>query len=71
MLSGVFLLLFGVGFAIKSLSLVAAFTPLFILFNVWELKHIEEPELVKRLGEDYVAYHQRTPMFIPGMKPKK
>ncbi|UCD33566.1 MAG: isoprenylcysteine carboxylmethyltransferase family protein, partial [Desulfobacterales bacterium] len=53
MLTGVFLLLFGIGFAIKSLSLVVLFTPLFILANIWELKEIEEPELVKRLGEDY------------------
>ena len=68
MLTGVFLLLFGIGFAIKSLSLVVLFTPLFVLANVWELKEIEEPELVQRLGEDYVAYQQRTPMFIPGMR---
>ncbi len=68
MLTGVFSLLFGIGFAIKSLSLVVFFTPLFVLANVWELKEIEEPELVKRLGEDYVAYQQRTPMFIPGMR---
>ena len=71
MLTGGFLLLFGIGFAIKSLSLVVLFTPLFILANIWELKEIEEPELVKRLGEDYVAYQQRTPMFIPIMRPKK
>ena len=68
MLTGVFLLLFGIGFAINSLSLVVLFTPLFVLANVWELKEIEEPELVKRLGEDYVAYQQRTPMFIPRMR---
>jgi protein-S-isoprenylcysteine O-methyltransferase Ste14 len=68
MLTGVFLLLFGIGFAVQSLSLVVLFTPLYILANVWELKEIEEPELVKRLGEDYVAYQQRTPMFIPGMR---
>jgi len=71
MVTGVFLLLFGIGFAIKSLSLVVFFTPLYILANVWELKEIEEPELVKRLGEDYVAYQKRTPMFIPGMKLRK
>ncbi len=70
MLTGVFLLLFGIGFAIKSLSLVVFFTPLYILANVWELNEIEEPELVKRLGEEYVAYRQRTPMFIPGMNLK-
>lgn len=71
MLTGVFLILFGIGFAIKSLSLVVLFTPLFVLVNVWELKEIEEPELVKRLGEDYVAYQQRTPMFIPRMRLRK
>jgi len=71
MLTGVFLLLFGLGFAIKSLSLVVLFTPLFVLANVWELKEIEEPELVKRLGEDYVAYKQQTPMFIPKVRLRK
>jgi protein-S-isoprenylcysteine O-methyltransferase Ste14 len=68
MLTGVFLFLFGIGFAIGSLSLVVVFTPLFILANIWELKHIEEPELVRRLGDDYVAYRQHTPMFIPRLK---
>ena len=71
MLTGVFLLLFGIGFAIKSLSLVVLFTPLFVRANVWEIKEIEEPELVKRLGENYVAYQQRTPMFIPRVRLRK
>lgn len=67
MLTGVFLFLFGLGFAMSSVSLVLFFTPLFVVVNVWELKAIEEPELVKRLGEQYVDYRQRTPMFIPGL----
>jgi protein-S-isoprenylcysteine O-methyltransferase Ste14 len=33
--------------------------------NTWELKEIEEPELVRRLGEEYIAYRNRTPMFVP------
>ena len=65
MLTGVFLMLFGIGFAIGSLSIVLLFTPLYILINVWELKNIEEPELEQRLGEDYVAYRTATPMFMP------
>ena len=40
---------------------------LFILVNVWELKEIEEPELVKRFGDEYVEYRRRTPMFFPGL----
>jgi len=70
MLTGVFFLLFGIGFAIKSVSLVLIFTPLYVLANYWELRKIEEPELIKRLGEDYLSYRERTPMFIPGISPR-
>jgi protein-S-isoprenylcysteine O-methyltransferase Ste14 len=65
MLSGVFALLFGLGILFGSASLLVVFTPLFILINVWELKVIEEPELIKRLGDDYLEYRKRTPMFFP------
>ena len=68
MLTGVFLLLFGIGFALNSVSLVLVFTPLYVLLNIWELRHIEEPELVRRLGETYINYRQQTPMFIPGLR---
>jgi protein-S-isoprenylcysteine O-methyltransferase Ste14 len=68
MLTGVFALLFGIGFYLGSASLLIVFTPLFILVNVWELKTIEEPELIKRLGQDYVEYRKRTPMFFPGLR---
>jgi protein-S-isoprenylcysteine O-methyltransferase Ste14 len=70
MLSGVFLFLFGVGFGVNSVSLVFFFTPLFVLINVWELKEIEEPELIKRLGDEYIEYRKQTPMFLPGFKPR-
>ena len=71
MLTGVFLLLFGIGFAIRSPSLVLFFTPLYILVHAWELKNIEEPELVKRLGETYLEYRRRTPMFFPRIRPMR
>jgi protein-S-isoprenylcysteine O-methyltransferase Ste14 len=70
MLTGVFLFLFGVGFGVNSVSLVTFFTPLYILINVWELKKIEEPELMKRLGDEYIEYRRQTPMFIPGCRPR-
>ena len=66
MLTGVFALLFGFGVLLGSASLLVIFTPLFIFMNVWELKAIEEPELLKRLGQDYIEYRKRTPMFFPG-----
>jgi protein-S-isoprenylcysteine O-methyltransferase Ste14 len=65
MVIGVFILLFGVGFAFNSISLVFLFTPLYVLVNIWELRYIEEPELVMRLGDEYVEYRNRTPMLIP------
>ena len=68
MLTGVFLILLGLGFFINSYSLVVFFTPLFVLINVWELKRIEEPELIKRLGEEYIKYRSETPMFLPGVR---
>jgi len=67
MLTGVFVLLFGFGVLFGSASLLVVFTPLFILINVWELKAIEEPELLKRLGQDYSKYRKNTPMFFPGI----
>ncbi len=66
MLTGVFSLLFGFGVFFGSISLLIVFTPLFIVINFWELKSIEEPELEKRLGEEYIKYRERTPMFFPG-----
>jgi protein-S-isoprenylcysteine O-methyltransferase Ste14 len=67
MLTGIFLLMFGIGFWIGSLSLILIFTPLFILVNTLELKKIEEPELEKRLGQKYLDYKKKTPMFIPNL----
>lgn len=66
MVTGIFSLLFSFGFIFGSISLLVVFTPLFIFINYWELKYIEEPELEKRLGEDYIEYRKRTPMFFPG-----
>jgi len=70
MLTGVFIMLFGLGAMFGSVSLVFIFTPLFILVNVMELKAIEEPELGKRLGEEYLEYKKRTPMFVPHLRGK-
>jgi Putative protein-S-isoprenylcysteine methyltransferase len=65
MLTGIFIQLFGLGILYNSLALILIFTPLFILINYWELKRVEEPELEKRLGQEYVDYKKRVPMFFP------
>jgi protein-S-isoprenylcysteine O-methyltransferase Ste14 len=65
MLSGVFLMLFGIGFLFQSLSLVIIYTPMFMVITFLEFKMIEEPELEKRLGAPYVEYRKKVPMFFP------
>lgn len=70
MLTGIFILLFGLGALFRSLSLVFLFAPAFIAVNIWELKTIEEPELERRLGEEYIQYKKRIPMFIPDLRAK-
>ena len=71
MLSGVFILMFGLGILNRSITLFFIFTPLFIFINYLEVKNIEEPELEKRLGKDYIEYKKRTPMFFPRVFYKK
>lgn len=68
MLTGLFIFLLGLGILFGSISLVFIFTPLFVLLNMLELRAIEEPELEKRLGTEYIEYKKRTPMFIPQLK---
>ncbi len=69
MLAGIFIFLFGLGILLGSISLVFIFTPLFILFFLWEVKAVEESELEKRLGPDYVEYKKKVPRFFPCLKP--
>ncbi len=69
MLSGLFLLLFGLGSYLGSLSMVFLFTPGFIGLMVWELKAVEEPELEMRLGQRYADYRRSVPMFLPRISP--
>ena len=65
MLTGVFTFLFGIGFILHSMSMVLVWTPAFIIFNVFELKLVEEPELERRFGESYIEYRRCVPMFVP------
>lgn len=65
MTSGLFLIMFGFGFYYSSLLSVLIFTPLYIFIHAKELKAIEEPELEKRLGAEYMEYKKKIPMFFP------
>jgi protein-S-isoprenylcysteine O-methyltransferase Ste14 len=68
MLLGLFIFMLGLGVMFGSLSLIFIFTPLFILINILYLKAIEEKELEKKFGKEYLEYKKRVPMFIPWLK---
>jgi len=71
MLSGVFIMLFGVGFLLNSFSLIFFLAPIFVIGCLLEFKLIEEPELERRLGENYRAYKAHTPLLIPKLFSRK
>ena len=68
MLLGLFLVLLGLGLLLGSLSLIFIFTPLFILINVFYLKAIEEKEMEKKFGKQYLEYKRKVSMFFPNFK---
>jgi protein-S-isoprenylcysteine O-methyltransferase Ste14 len=68
MLTGLFSVMFGIGIILNSVMLAFIVTPIFILLNVIERKKIEEPELIMRIGDEYIEYMKKVPMFIPGKK---
>jgi len=63
-----FIIFVGLGVLFQSISLLFIFMPLFILLSVLNVKKIEEPELEKRFGNDYIEYKKKVPMFIPRLK---
>ena len=71
MLLGWIIMLFGVGVLLNSFSLIVIFTPLFIMINILYLKTIEEKEMEKKFGEQYLKYKERVPMFIPRFSKRK
>jgi len=68
MMLGYFTLLFGLGVLLNSFSLIFIFAPVFIMGNVLYLKFIEEKEMEKKFGEQYLEYKRRVPMFVPGFR---
>lgn len=64
MMTGVFLVLTGIGIFLKSITITFLLTPLSICIVFLMIKYIEEPELERRFGEEYLEYKERTPRFL-------
>jgi len=71
MLLGWFIMLFGLGILLNSISLLLIFTPLFICLNIVYLRNIEEKEMEKKFGKQYLEYKKNVPMFIPRFGKRK
>jgi protein-S-isoprenylcysteine O-methyltransferase Ste14 len=71
MITGLIFLFIGFGFIWNSVTLTFIITPFFIIIKYIELKKIEEPEIEKRFGNDYIEYKKKVPMFIPKLQKKK
>jgi len=71
MLLGWIIMLFGAGILLNSISLIFIFAPLFTALNILYLKTIEEKEMEKKFGEEYLKYKQSVPMFIPRLRKQK
>lgn len=68
MIFGILITVFGEIMIFGSLSLVPYFLFLLIGHHLLFTKY-EEPDLIKRFGEDYVQYMKNVPRWIPRRKP--
>ena len=65
MVLGYSMLPVGMGFMFQSIGMATIIPTLVLIFNLALVKLIEEPRLVKRFGDEYLVYRNRTPMLIP------
>ena len=65
MLVGWFIAFLGVGLVLGSITLFLIATPLLIAIFTTFITRIEEPELTKRFGDEYVQYQKQVPRFFP------
>ena len=68
MMTGLFMVMVGIGILFGSITLTFIMTPLFVFMSILEFKYIEEPELEKRFGKEYCEYKERTPIIIPKIR---
>jgi protein-S-isoprenylcysteine O-methyltransferase Ste14 len=68
MMTGLFMVMAGIGIFAGSVALTFLMTPLFVLISIIEFKYIEEPELEKRFGKIYSEYKEKTPLIIPKIR---
>jgi protein-S-isoprenylcysteine O-methyltransferase Ste14 len=61
---GIYFLMFGSGFYLGSILSIIFFIPLYIYLHTLEFKFLEEPELEKRFGKEYIQYKSQVPRYF-------
>ncbi|WP_276501981.1 methyltransferase family protein [Terrimonas pollutisoli] len=70
MISGVFFILLGETLLLNSTNILIE-ALIFFAFNTIYFILIEEPDLYKRFGEEYLVYKKNVPRWIPKLKAYK
>jgi len=60
---GLFLFPLGIAFLIASPSFILIIAPAEIMFMLIMIKLVEEPEAIKKFGEEYLQYKKEAPWF--------
>ena len=68
MMTGLFMVMIGIGILFGSIALTFIMTPMFVFMSILEFKYLEEPELEKRFGKEYTEYKEKTPIIIPKIR---
>ncbi len=68
MIGGVLVILLGEAVLFGS-GAVLVWCVLFFIGNNIYFRFFEEPELVKRFGDEYIEYRQNVPGWLPRLKP--
>jgi protein-S-isoprenylcysteine O-methyltransferase Ste14 len=71
MMTGLFMVMAGIGIFFGSVTLTFIMTPLFVSASLLEFRYIEEPELAMRFGKAYTDYKEKTPIIIPRIGRKR
>ena len=69
MLTGVTMLIAGEALVFASLGIAVYAAVFFAIANVL-LFTVEEPALARRFGEEYAAYRQHVPRWLPRLRPR-
>ena len=68
MISGVMSILLGEGLLLGSPAILGWFVA-FVFLNAIFIPLLEEPDLVRRFGDDYLTYRRNVPRWVPRLRP--